>query len=72
MTPKQLRAATERNIASILTHAEKVAEKISYRFMDVDGLIDSRADDLRNQVRSWAADLRKYMADCLAENLWEI
>lgn len=71
MTPKQLKAQTERNIESVVTAARKAAEAIGGRFGDNDNAIIAKADEMRVMIEDWAEYMRAYMKDALAEQWWD-
>jgi hypothetical protein len=70
MTPKQLKAHTERNIRTIVLAIQKPVLAIGYRFGDIDQVMVSSADELLQMVDHWAAKQRKYVDECIAEGVW--
>lgn len=71
MTPKQLKAQTERNIESVVTAARKAAEAIGGRFGDNDNYMIEKAGEIQNMVEDWAKNMHVYMKDALAEQWWD-
>ena len=71
MTPKQLKAATERDIARIVAAVEKHGESIGVRFGDIDKSMMMRADEFVDSVRDWAKEQRAYIDECVKAGLWD-
>ncbi|WP_263353312.1 hypothetical protein [Acidicapsa acidisoli] len=70
MTPKQIKAQTERNIRAIVLAIQKPAMAIGYRFGDIDQVMVSAADELLAMVDRWADEQRKYIENCVTEGIW--
>lgn len=67
MTPKQMRAATEREIAAVVAVVEKFGHSIGARFGDIDNTMVTHADDLIATVCHWAKETREYMDQAVEE-----
>jgi hypothetical protein len=70
MTPKQLKAQTERNIRTIVLTVQKPSLAIGYRFGEIDQVMVAAADELLSTIERWADEQRKYIQTCVEEGLW--
>jgi hypothetical protein len=63
-------AETERNLHRLRDAVEKEALAIAYRFGDIDNTMVTMADQLKDDVDRWIAEVREYIEEAVRDDHW--